>query len=38
MADVFPKFIIEDGNLIIAKCTYARTLKYDTGTEIIDLP
>ena len=27
--DVFPKFIIEDGNLIIAKATYHRQIAHD---------
>lgn len=29
MTDVFPKFIIEDGNLIIAKCKYHKQLVND---------
>ncbi len=29
MADVFPKFIIEDGNLIIGKCSFHRQLATD---------
>lgn len=29
MADVFPKFIVEDGALIIAKCTYHHQLVND---------
>lgn len=27
--DVFPKFIVEDGNLIVAKCTYHKELICD---------
>lgn len=29
MQDVFPKFIIEDGNLILGKCTYHNQLATD---------
>ena len=34
MSDVFPKFVIEDGDLIIANCTYHKEIVTDTSKVI----
>lgn len=31
MSDVFPKFVIEDGDLIIANCTYHKEIATDVS-------